>query len=923
MSKKLLVIDGHSMAYRAFYALPADSFTASGGQHTNAVYGFLSMLSKLLETERPDLIAVAFDAGRESFRTEIYPEYKGTRDASPAEFEGQVELVGAALDKMGVKTITVPQFEADDVLATLAAEGKKEGMTVFIASGDRDTFQLVNGDVTVLYPGRSASDLHYMTPEAIEAKYGVRPADYPELAALVGETSDNLPGVPGVGPKTAAQWLAKFGGLDALLERADEVGGKRGQALRENMEAVRRNRRLNALVSDMSLDLTPGECTVVAPDRAGLDSLFDTLEFGSLRGRVYRSMAPLWGLPAEAAAPGPQVAEGQVEGVGGVPVPAKKGAEVTLPDEVVVVSSEEELTELLASFSGDDVALWGEGRLAPTDARLDLLAIATDKSVVVLDPAEITPQQDLVVADFLAGHPRLVVHGGKALAHALTSQGWDMAQPVFDTEIAAYLSNPNQRDYGLKATAELFVGSVPETEDEGAMFSLDVAQGGAEVEVGAPDARQMHAATCAATVLALMAPLASVLASRESLGLLTDIEIPVSMILFDMEFCGVAVESSALEELRKEYAGQADQAAADAYEAIGRVVNLGSPKQLQVVLFDELGMPKTRRTRTGYTTDADALQGLYAKTGHPFLEALLRHRDRSKLVQTIDGLLAEIQPDGRIHSTFSQIASATGRLASSDPNLQNIPARTDSGLRIREAFVAGEGFAELMSVDYSQIEMRIMAHLSKDEGLIAAFNTGEDLHKTMASLVFGVPIEEVTPELRNRIKATSYGLAYGLSPFGLSKQISVPVEEARALHKDYFARFGSVGQYLREVVEDARVEGYTQTMFGRRRYFPELQSTVRRVRDMAERAALNAPIQGSAADIFKVAMIAVQAALLEGDYASRMVLQVHDELLLEIAPGEEEAVKKLVSDAMSSSVKMSVPLEVAVGEGRSWRAAAH
>lgn len=912
------------MAYRAFYALPADSFTAAGGQHTNAVYGFLSMLSKLLETERPDLLAVAFDASRESFRTEIYPEYKGTRDESPPEFAGQVELIGAALEKMGIKTVIVPGFEADDVLATLAAQGSKEGMTVLIASGDRDTFQLVNPEVTVLYPGRSASDLHYMTPEAIEAKYGVTPQSYPELAALVGETSDNLLGVPGVGPKTAAQWLAKYGGLDSLLDHADEVGGKRGEALRENLDSVRRNRRLNALVSDVSLDLTPAECQVTPPDRGHLDSLFDTLEFGSLRGRVYRSMAPLWGLPEEATSPpGTQVAEGQIEGVAGLSEPVRKTGEIFLPDEVLLAAGQEHLVEQLAAFSDQEVGLWAQGRLAPTDARLDLLAMATSQAVIVLDPADLTPAQDVAVGEFLANHQKLVVHGGKALAHGLASQGWDLAQPLFDTELAAYICNPNQRDYGLEATAKLFVGPIPATEDEGAILSVGAAQGETNVEVGAPDSHHLRAATLAVTVLALLAPLTSVLSSRESLGLLTNIEIPVSMVLFDMESCGVAVEASVLEELRKEYAGQADRAAADAYEAIGRVVNLGSPKQLQVVLFDELGMPKTRRTRTGYTTDAEALQSLYAKTGHPFLEALLRHRDRAKLVQTIDGLLSEIQPDGRIHSTFSQIASATGRLASSDPNLQNIPARTDSGLRIREAFVAGQGFAELMSVDYSQIEMRIMAHLSKDEGLIAAFRSGEDLHRTMASQVFGVPIEEVTTELRNRIKATSYGLAYGLSPFGLSKQIGVPVEEAKALHKDYFNRFGNVGQYLREVVEDARVDGYTQTMFGRRRYFPELRSSVRRVRDMAERAALNAPIQGSAADIFKVAMIAVQAELLAGDFASRMILQVHDELLLEIAPGEEEVVRKLVSEAMGSAVEMSVPLDVAVGEGHSWRSAAH
>ncbi len=920
MSEKLLVIDGHSMAYRAFYALPADSFTVAGGQHTNAVYGFLSMLAKLLETERPTHMAVAFDPARESFRTKIYPEYKGTRESSPPEFEGQVELIQAALDKLGIKQITVPDYEADDVLATLASLGKEADMDVFVASGDRDTFQLVNDRVTVLYPGRSASDLRYMTPTAIEEKYGVTPSGYPELAALVGETSDNLPGVPGVGPKTAAQWLSKYGGLDGLIANADKIGGKRGQAFRDHLADVERNRHLNGLVTDMSLDITPSECTVTTPDRGGLDSFFDTLEFGSLRGRVYKSMAPLWGIDEEPPMAKPQVVDGEVEGVEGVSEFPTRTVAIELPDEVLVVSTESALDELLDSLGQQEVALWGVGRLAPTDPHLDLLALASADTVTVIDPAELSPEQEQLVASFLSSHENLIVHGGKALAHGLAAHGWDLAQPRFDTELAAYLCNPNQRDYSLAQCSTIYLGGTPEESDDGAMFSMDAAQGESS-DLGDP--LQSRAALDASTVLALTSPLRSILENRQSLGLLDSIEIPVSLILFDMEYCGVAIDREILDGLRREYAGEADRAAADAYEAIGRTVNLGSPKQLQVVLFDELGMPKTRRTRTGYTTDADALQDLYAKTGHPFLEALLRHRDRVKLVQTIDGLLAEIQPDGRIHSTFSQIASATGRLASSDPNLQNIPVRTESGLRIREAFVAGPGFEELMSIDYSQIEMRIMAHLSKDQGLIAAFNSGEDLHKTMASLVFGVPVEDVDSELRSRIKATSYGLAYGLSPFGLSKQIGVSVEEARELHKDYFARFGRIGQYLREVVEDARADGYTQTMFGRRRYFPELQSSVRRVRDMAERAALNAPIQGSAADIFKLAMIAVQAELLEGGFASRMILQIHDELVLEIAPGEAEAVKRVVSEAMASSVSMSIPLEVAVGQGKSWREAAH
>ena len=531
MSEKLLVIDGHSMAFRAFFALPAESFTAAGGQHTNAVYGFLSMLVKLLDTEKPDRIAVAFDASRESFRTEIYPEYKGTRDSSPPEFEGQVQLIEAVLDKMGVKTITVPNFEADDVLATLATEGKARGMDVLIASGDRDTFQLVNDKVTVLYPGRSTSDLNYMTPEAVEAKYAVTPARYPELAALVGETSDNLPGIPGVGPKTAAQWLNKFDGLDPLLSRADEVGGKRGEALREHVEDVRRNRRLNALVTDMSLGLTPEQCNVDEPDLGGLGALFDTLEFGQLRGRILKAMAPLWG--------GAEGDLGTATGPDGETALEEEGVRaLLLPDEVVVISSESDLEDVLGELAERDVALWGTGRLAPTDARLDLLALATADTVIVVDSADLSPSSDLAIAEFLRTHTRLIVHGGKALAHGLAAQGWELSQPRFDTELAAYLCNPNQRDYGLLQTSQIYLGATEVTEDDGAMFSVDEARGGAEIDSEGATPSQNAAALNAVTVLALHRPLENLLDAREALRLLVDIEIPTSMILFDMSSPG-------------------------------------------------------------------------------------------------------------------------------------------------------------------------------------------------------------------------------------------------------------------------------------------------------------------------------------------------------------------------------------------------
>lgn len=900
------------MAFRAFYALPVDRFTTASGQHTNAVYGFLSMMVKLLDTERPTHIAVAFDAARESFRTELFSEYKGTRDAAPPEFSGQVELIQTVLEALGIRQTEVQNYEADDIIATLATRADADGFEVLIASGDRDTFQLINQNTTVIYPGRSTADLVYMTPEKVEERYGLPPAQYPEIAALVGESSDNLPGVPGWGAKTAAQWLVKFGGLDQLLQNADQVTGKRGEALREHIESVRLNRRLNHLLTDMPLDLQPQQCIATHPDRGEIQALFDSLEFSGLRARVYSAMNHLWGDDPQ----GLELQKNEEEEALTTPGSASR---------LVVVNEQADLSSLLGEFRDGEgtqqpVAIWGEGNLAPTNPDLIGLALASEHLTVVLDPADLSEQQHQDLGLFLAEQTRLVTHGWKGLRHALASRGWSIPLPAFDTQLAAYLSRPGQRSYDLALVSRQVLGKELETADDGALLSIEEVAGSDSSDISP---RQAALASSAETVLQLEAPLQEFLTKQQQMALLTGLELPVAGVLEDMEAVGISIDTEKLASLRYEFSTEAEQATADAYAAIGHETHLGSPKQLQGVLFDELGMPKTRKTKTGYTTDAEALQELFVKTGHPFLEALLRHRDRTKLIQMIDGLLASVQPDGRIHTTFHQIVSATGRVASSDPNLQNIPVRSDDGQRIREAFVAGDGFVGLMSVDYSQIEMRIMAHLSKDEDLIEAFNSGEDLHRSMAASIFGVPIAEVTPELRNRIKATSYGLAYGLSPFGLSRQLGVSVDEARQLHHQYFERFGGIGRYLNDVVKEAAKTGFTETMLGRRRYFPELNSDVRRVREMAERAALNAPIQGSAADIIKLAMIDVAARLSRGDYQSRLLLQIHDELLLEIAPGEAGEVRDLVRNAMGASVDLLVPLDVAVGEGRSWRDAAH
>ena len=902
MSDTVLIIDGHSMAFRAFYALPADNFVTATGQHTNAVYGFVSMLTRLLQTERPTHVAVAFDVSRHSFRTEEYPEYKGTRDATPEEFKGQVELIREVLDAMGIVSLSREGFEADDILATLAYRAGHEGATVLVVSGDRDSFQTVTDNVTVLYPGATPGDLRRMTPAAVEAKYGVPPQRYPEIAAIVGETSDNLPGVPGVGPKTAAQWINKYDGLDNLLARADEIGGKRGAALREHMDDVIRNRRLNRLLTDMDLEVGPADLARRPTNLAAVDRLFDSLEFAHLRAKVR-----------------------EVSGIGMRDRPIVEAVESSASEAQIEVHLADASCDITAWTSARaPLALLIEGDVRPTRGDVSRLVLAGTNDALVVDTAELSPAQERAVADVLAQASSLIVHDAKGTRHALAARGWTLGEVGFDTMLAAYLAHPDQRSHKLEDVVSRVLGLVLEEETRAAdaLFDMD--------EIGAgPSAAQVRAGRLAAALHPLAHKLRATLDERGETSLLVDMEMPLSILLEEMETIGIAADADVLDGLSTELGKAVDAAREGAWMAAGREVNLSSPKQLQEILFDHFGLPKTKKTKTGYTTNADALADLWAKTeerggaGHDFLGFLLTHRDRIKLKQMVDSLSATIASDSRIHSTFSQVAAATGRLASSDPNLQNIPARSADGMRIRGAFVAGEGYESLMSADYSQIEMRLMAHLSGDEALIEAFNSGEDLHRTMASMVFGTPVAEVTGEERSRIKATSYGLAYGLSSYGLAAQLGIPVPEAAALRDRYFERFGKVRDYLEGLVAQARADGYTQTMFGRRRYLPDLRSSNRQRREMAERAALNAPIQGSAADIVKIAMMDVATALSEADLTSRLLVQIHDELLLEIAPGEKEAVEALVREKMASPVTLSVPLDVAVGIGASWQLAAH
>lgn len=878
--KRLLVLDGHSMAFRAFYALPVESFMTSTGQHTNAVYGFVSMLVKMLADYEPTHVLAAFDAAEKSFRSDEYPEYKAGRAKTPEEFKSQVPLIQEVLKKLDIPVVVKEGVEADDVLATVSSMAQEAGMETLLASGDRDTFQLVTDSTFVIYPGRSMSDLRLMDPSAVTDRYGVVPAQYPEIAALVGESADNLPGVPGVGDKTAAQWLQKFGGLDQLLENADKVGGKRGEALREHLEDVRRNRRLNALLRDVELDVSLDDLERKPFDRNGIEELFDTLEFATLRSRVFAV-----DVADEVAAPAEPVSDAtEVETVIYPQVRIDKWAQSIADDDLLAV---------LPSLAGSDI---------------EVVVLYAPGKALVVDPVELD-EAGVAELQALFDRTRIVTHEAKKWRHLFAQRGIDFGNVWFEAELAAYLLRPDQRGYELTALARRYLErTVADAESDGQLSLLsDHAQ---KVQL-------------AQALFDLEQPMRAELQKQDAWELFQQMELPVQNVLWKMERVGIGADMDSLRAMSDELGGMVNRAAEAAYEVIGHEVNLSSPKQLQTVLFDELDMPKTKKTKTGYTTNADALEKLFLQTEHPFLAHLLEHRDKIKLHQTVDGLIGSVRPDGRIHTTFEQTKAATGRLSSTQPNLQNIPARTEEGLRIREAFVPGDGFDALLTADYSQIEMRIMAHMSEDVALIEAFNSGEDLHKTMASMVFHVPVEEVDSNLRSRIKATSYGLAYGLSSYGLSQQLGISVGEASELRDKYFERFGGVQDFLASVVANARKVGYTTTLFGRRRYLPDLNSTNRQRREMAQRAALNAPIQGSAADIIKVAMIHLDSALAESGLSSRVLLQVHDELVLEIKNSEKDEIQKLVKHAMSNAVALDVPLDVSMGIGDNWRSAGH
>ena len=945
-NETLLVVDGHSLAFRAFFALPVDNFSTSSGQATNAVWGFATMLAQVIDAEKPDHLGVAFDVKGGTFRNEMLPQYKGTREAAPEELLTQLPLIQRMLTALGVTYIEKPGFEGDDVIATLATMGDKAGYHTLVLSGDRDAFQLVDDNVTVFYPGHHFKDLKHMTPQSIIDKYKVTPAQYPDLAALRGETADNIPGVPGVGDGFAAKWINQFGSLDGICEHADEIGGKKGESLRANIDQVKLNRKVNALVRDVDLGVDIEDLTFGTVDVAQIDALFKELEFGPrTKSRVLKTFNT-GAKASNTSGAGESTNNEQNEQDSSLDLNLPEPTSITAPEQFdewvkahrVEVKVPGEIADFTVSDYGDGsqrhaicgdavghawtVAAWGDERPGRATAQAIAVATATSAAIVSLP---ITDTLRAQLAQFLKSeHSRTIVHGYKELLHLLGAVDLDLDLPMFDTKLAGYLAQPDFHADSLKQAAEHFLDIHFTETEQPSQGTLDFDDDQVEEDPNELRLRDL------AIIRSLAVTLGPIIDEREQCWLMRAIELPVSRVLHGMEHTGAKVDSVRLVSMRDQFAAEARQAQEMAWEYAGIEINLQSPKQLQKVLFEDMGLKPTKRTKSGsYTTNAAALQDLYVKSvdnerANGFLGALLRHREINKLKQIVQTLIdATNTSDERIHTTFEQTVAATGRLSSVDPNLQNIPNRNAAGREIRGVFVPGEGYEALMSCDYSQVELRIMADLSDDEALIEAFRSGADFHKYVASMVYKLPVDQITGDQRSHVKAMSYGLAYGLSTYGLAQQLKIAPREAEALKNRYFDTFGKVHDYLESLVANAREKGYTETIFGRRRYFPALHSTNRVAREAAERAALNAPIQGSAADIMKIAMIRAEQTLAEAHVKSRIILQIHDELVVEIAPGEGDQVTELVRNAMEHAVDLAVPLDVSCGIGSDWQLAAH
>lgn len=884
MSKPtLLLIDGHSLAFRAFYALSPDSFRIPSGQHTNAVHGFISMMLNILQNEKPTHLAVAFDLSRTSFRTDEYPEYKGTRGETPPEFNGQTELLEEALQAMGIITLTKVNYEADDIIASLADQGAAAGYRVLIVSGDRDTFQLIQDDVTILYPVKGVMNLNRMNDEAVLERYGIHAKQYPDLAALVGETSDNLPGVPGVGPKTAAKWLVQYGDLQGVLKAADQIPGKVGESLREHQGLAVRNRRLNHLVRDLDIGYSFDAFVLKPVEEDKVRATFAKLQFRSLLERVLKARGTSGSKTAAAAAEQESTPAVTKASKPLNQLPAENSADLK-----AILSSKQAVAVYLRFEEEGDRSLLEIGISSP-DARLAL----SGKDI------------NQVFTEFLSSTKEKIVYDSKNVERSLIEIGLSLNGVVADPLLGAYVDNPLRKGYAIESLVEEYLG-------------VAIAASSDDIGATLPSASEL-----AWFLLHLNDSVYSRLEESKQTEVYADVELPTSHTLAKMETSGITLDVKTLENMIRELDTEISEIAKTCYELIGKEINLASPKQLQTVLFEELGMKGTSKVKTGFSTNAEALTTLFEQTAHPFLEKLLQHRELTKIKQIVETIIKSVASDGRIHTSYVQTGTSTGRLSSENPNLQNIPIRSERGRRIRDSFIVGEGFDQLITADYSQIEMRILAHLSADAGLIEAFKSGEDLHRFVGSRIYGVSPEQVSSAMRSKVKAMSYGLVYGLSEYGLAKQLRIPNADAKQLMADYFERFGGVKRYLAQVVDEAKLDGFTKTIYGRRRPFDDLNSKIFALKENARRAALNAPIQGTAADIMKLAMINVDKALVKAGLRSRILLQVHDELVLEVVKGELEQVKAILIQEMTNASKLNVPLEVNVGVGKSWGEAAH
>ena len=858
----LALIDGNSIAYRAFYALPDDLATRSG-QITNAVFGFTRMLVRLLKDHHPDAMAVAWDVSRKTFRTDTYPEYKAQREKAPDHFRSQLPLMDEVLQALEITQLRMDGYEADDIIATLTRQAVDQGWDVLVVTGDRDAFQLVEGPVKVVYTRRGISDVVIADEAYVEERYGIDPSQYVEYAALRGDSSDNLPGVPGVGEKTASRLIADYGSVEGVYRAITEMTPKLMENLAENREQVFLNRNLMTLVDDLEVGFSISELELKEWDRAKVKDLFDSLEFHSIWNDLEEALP---------SAPG-----------GGETL--EVGCElVTVGDRIGALAQEEALVM--------DLVEGPEGVFG--------LAVSTGEDEAVVVPMDVA---DEILDRVDSGDLEVSGHDLKRLARALLAEGHDLTSPAMDTALAAYILNPAQHTYQLEEIAERTLGLElvsPDTEQEEGTLPFDT---GPDLELAG---RRVEA------VRRLVEVMREELERRDELDLFTRFELPLIPVLARMEHTGIGVDRAYLEEMGEDLRKRLASLESDIQRLAGEPFNVNSTDQLRVVLFDTLGLPILKKTSTGKpSTDASVLK----KLDHPIVTALLEYRELEKLRSTyVDGYLPLIGGDGRIHTTFNQMAATTGRLSSDSPNLQNIPIRSESGRTIRRAFIAEEGWQFLVA-DYSQIELRVLAHMSGDPFLIEAFEKEMDIHTATAARVWGIETSEVSSEQRRTAKMINFGLLYGMEAFGLADRLGISRDEAREHIDAYFSQFVDVSEFLSRVVTAARNQGYTTTLFGRRRYLPELKSDNFRIRQMGERMALNAPVQGTAADIIKRAMIELDAALRDQEMEARLLLQVHDELILEVPDEEKERAEKLVVEVMEGVASLSVPLRAEIAWG--------